>query len=130
MDYEYSRPFFQQAIEGSLIKIEDANIEDGVKATALFLLNLSHASLGGENIFSSMIGKMKNKIPVHIQLAINHETDAMQTLGGDIKKFKRAMKRGLLNEKRANSTNSLYDKELRYLPNPKNENHQSHSSKL
>ena len=127
MDYEYSRPFFKQAIEDSLIQIEESNIEDNVKATSLFLLSLAHASLDGENIFASMIEELGNKIPAHIRLAINHETDIMKHVDGNVKKFKRTVKRNLLSVEKTSrgkvsSVSDLYNKQIRYLPNPKNEN--------
>jgi len=128
MDYEYSRPFFKQAIEESLIRIEELDIADNVKAASLFLLNLAYVSLDGENIFSGMIEKLGKRIPAHIQLAINHETDYKRQVGADIKKFKRVVKRSLLSASkgsagRGSRVSDLYTKEIRYLPKRKNENH-------
>ncbi|MGR3913367.1 MAG: NACHT domain-containing protein [Gammaproteobacteria bacterium] len=128
MDYEYSRPFFKQAIEDSLIRIEDLDIDDNVKAATLFLLNLAYVSLDGENIFSGMIKKLGNRIPAHIQLGINHETDYMHQVGADVKKFKRVVKRSLLSASKGpaggrSRVSGLYTKEIRYLPKRKNENH-------
>ena len=122
MDYEYSRPFFGQAIEDSLIEIEDLDIEDDVKATALFLLNLPHQSLGGENVFSGMIKKLGDQIPVHIKLAINHETDLLEHYDGNVMKFKKTIRKNLLNKRKTDSVRYLYDKNIQYLPGPKNEN--------
>lgn len=122
MDYEYSRPFFKQAIEDSLIEIEQLDVHDNVRATSLFLLNLAYASLDGENIFTDMINKLGNRIPAHIKLAIDHETDIMENVGGDIKKFKRTVKRQLLSERRIDKVEYLYNKQIRYLPALKNEN--------
>ena len=116
MDHEYSRPFFKKAIENGLIEIEDLNIDDNIKATSLFLLNLAHASLDGEDIFTGMIRKLGNRIPPHILLAINHETDVIQNVKGDIKKFKRTLQKSLLSEK--SNIGYLYNKQIRYLPNP------------
>ena len=120
MDYEYSRPFFKKAIEESLIEIEDLDIEDNVKSTSLFLLDIAYRTLGGENIFEGMIKKLDDRIPVHIQLAINHETDYVKRLGVDLKKYRKTIKRTLL---RKGSTDYLYDKEIRFLPKKSNENY-------
>ena len=122
MDSEFSRPFFMGAIENSLIEIEDLDIEDDVKATALFLLNLPHQSLGGENVFSGMIEKLGNLIPVHIKLAINHETDLLEHYDGNVMKFKKTIRKNLLNKRKTDSVRYLYDKNIQYLPGPKNEN--------
>ena len=116
MDYEYSRPFFKQAIEDSLIKIEDLNIDDNVKATSLFLLDIVYRSLGGENIFERMIKKPNYRVPVHIQLAVDHETDHIKRLGGGLKKYKRTIKKTLWDTKQKDSINDLYAKEIRFLP--------------
>ena len=113
MDYEYSRPFFRSAIEDSIISIEDLNIEDDIKTTSLFLLDITYRTLGGENVFENMIRKPNNQIPVHIRLAVNHETDYIKRLGGDIKKYKRTIKRTLLN---TSEIDYLYNKEIRFLP--------------
>ena len=113
MDYEYSRPFFKTAIEDSLIKVEDLNIEENIKATSLFLLDIVYRALGGENVFENMIKKPVNHVPVHIRLAVNHETDYTKRLGGDIKKYKRTIKRTLLN---TGDIDYLYNKEIRFLP--------------
>ncbi|MDA8002168.1 MAG: NACHT domain-containing protein [Alphaproteobacteria bacterium] len=126
MDYEYSRPFFKQAIEESLNQIEGLDIDDNVKAASLFLISLAHRSLGGENIFSGMIEKLGNRIPAHIQLAINHETDYLRQVGKDVKKFKRSVKRRLLSADkrsvgRGGRVHDLYTKEIRYLPKSKDE---------
>lgn len=120
MDYEYSRPFFKRAIEESLIEVEDLDIEDNVKATSLFLLDIAYRTLGGENIFEGMIKKLDDRIPVHIRLAINHETDYMKRLGVDLKKYRKTIKRTLLGK---SSTGYLYNKEIRFLPKKSNENH-------
>lgn len=116
MDYEYSRPFFKQAIEDSLIEIEELDIQDNVKATSLFLLNLANASLGGEDIFIDMVKNLGNRIPAHIKLAINHETDIMKNVGKDIKKFKRTVKRQLLSARKSDQIKYLYNEQIRYLP--------------
>ena len=116
MDYEYSRLFFKPAIEDSLIEIEELDIQDDVRATSLFLLNLANASLGGEDIFVDMVKNMGNRIPAHIKLAINHETNIMQNVGGDIKKFKRAVKRQLLSARQSDGVEYLYNKQIRFLP--------------
>lgn len=131
MDYEYSRPFFKRAIEDSLIQIEDLDIADNVKAASLFLLNLSHQSLDGENIFSGMIKNLGSRIPVHIQLAIDIETDRLSKLDGDIKKFKRAVTRSLQSADRRTvgrkgfrgRVHDLYTKEIRHLPKSKDGDH-------
>ena len=115
MDYEYSRPFFKQAIEDSLINIEELNIANEVKATSLFLLDIVHRTLGGENIFEQMIKKLNHQIPVHIQLAVYHETEYMKRLGGGLKKYKRTLKKTLLDTNKAGSINYLYAKEIRRL---------------
>ena len=113
MDYGYSRPFFRDAIEHNLITIEDLSIEYDIKATSLFLLDIVYKTLGGENIFENMIKKPNNQIPVHIRLAMNHETDYIKRLKGDIKKYKRTIKRTLLN---TGDIDYLYNKEIRFLP--------------
>ena len=110
MDYEYSRPFFKQAIE-------DLNIADNVKATSLFLLDIVYRTLGGENIFERMIKKPNYRIPAHIQLAVDHETDHIKRLGGGLKKYKRTIKKTLFDTKQKDSINDLYAKEIRFLPN-------------
>ena len=113
MDYGYSRPFFRDAIEYSLINIEDLNIEDDIKATSLFLLDIVYRTLGGEEIFANMIKKPSSQIPVHIRLAVNHETDYIKRLEGNIKKYKRTIKKTLLN---TGDIDYLYNKEIRFLP--------------
>lgn len=122
MDYEYSRQFFKRAIEDSLIEIEGLDIQDNVRATSLFLLNLANASLGGEDIFIDMVKSLGNRIPAHIKLAINHETDIMENVGKDIKKFKRTVKRQLLSARQSDQIKYLYNEQIRYLPPLKNEN--------
>ena len=112
--------FFKRAIEDSLIEIEDLDIEDNVKATSLFLLDIAYRTLGGENIFEGMIKKLDDRIPVHIRLAINHETDYTKRLGVDLKKYRKTIKRTLLGK---SSTDYLYNKEIRLLPKKSNENH-------
>lgn len=116
MDYYFSRPFFKEAIANSMIRIEELEIDDNVKSNSLFLLNMAHETQGGGNIFESMVEKLGNRIPAHIQLAIRHETDFMEKIGKDVQKFKRTIKKNLLIARRRENVSHLYDREIRYLP--------------
>ena len=116
MDYKYSRDFFKRAIEESILRMEDMKISDNVKSTSMFLINMPYKSLGGDNVFESMIQKIsQNNIPMHIRLAIKHESDAMENFGHNLKKFVRHMKRSVNKLEIA----PLYFKQIKNLPNKK-----------
>lgn len=115
----YARHFFTNAIEDSMLEIEDANIDDGAKATALFLLNLPYRVLGGEDVFDGMIQKMGDKIPLHIRLGIQHETNFSDAVSPNIKKFKRSMDKYMHKHGKRLSHISLYQEEIRFLPDGK-----------
>ena len=113
MDMEYSRPFFKKAIKNSLLTTEEENFDNqSVKALTLFLLNISHSTLGGEDIFSGMIEKMKNQIPGYVRLAINHETDRMKNLSPRIKRYKKSIKKTLLSKEQETGVFPMYHKKL------------------
>lgn len=114
MDYEYSRNFFKESIDQNMLDIHDINMPDNIKATALFLLNMPYRTLGGGNIFEDLIDSIgRNRIPIHIQLAIKHESDFMEEeiTGAKLRKFSKYMNRKLHNA--GNEITSLYDKSIK-----------------
>ena len=116
MDYEYSRDFFKPAIEDSIVGMEDLKIPDNVKATSMFLINMPYRSLGGDNVFESIIQKINpNNIPIHIRLGIKHESDVMENLGNNLKKFVKHMKRRI----RQLDIVPLYSQQIKNLPHKK-----------
>lgn len=58
----YGYSFFKNALETAMLEIEDEDLDDHVKASSLFFLNLAYLDCGGDNIFESMIEKLGNKI--------------------------------------------------------------------
>lgn len=122
MDNYYSRYFFRQAIEDSMIKIEELDTPDSIKATALFLLNLPYSRISEEKIFDSMIKNMgKNKIPLHIRLAIGHEADFLSDADSNLKNYVRAIKKSISKPdmKHRDTIEPLYHKQIGLLYNKK-----------
>lgn len=115
---EYSYPFFIPAIESALIKIQDnKDISTDTKANALFLTHIAYANLGGEDIFTDMINKKEIDIPIHIKLAIDHETHFMKKVSKDVKKYKRALEKGL---RKKQDIHYLYNKKIIDIPKIEN----------
>ena len=112
----YSYDFLKQAIEESLITVEeDKFLSDEEKSIVLFLLNTAYISLDGENIFDGMISKLGGNIPLSIQLAIQHEANAAGLSSGKLNKLYRNMKKLLSNRGEKKILDTLYDMPIKKL---------------
>ena len=72
----YSYSFFTEAIEYAALVIDDSPLDDETKAYALFFLNVAYidiSSKGNEETFDFMLTRVRNVLPIDLQLALGHE---------------------------------------------------------
>ena len=72
----YSYSFFNKAIEDAALRIDDSTLEKETKAYALFFLNVAYIDIpkaGKNETFDFMLSRLKNDLPVDLQLALGHE---------------------------------------------------------
>ena len=85
----YSYSFFAKAIEDAALRIDDSKLEHETKAYALFFLNVAYidiANRGNDETFDFMLKRVKEALPVDLQLALGHE-------GKNIKERTRLMRK-------------------------------------
>ena len=73
----YSYSFFSKAMEDAALRIEDSLLEEETKAYALFFLNVAYIDIprteGKEETFDFMLKRIKDALPIDLQLALGHE---------------------------------------------------------
>jgi hypothetical protein len=71
--YGYAYSFFAKGIEEAALRIDESDLEDELKAYALFFLNVAYLDLKQTDTFDFMLERVTNSLPVDLQLALSHE---------------------------------------------------------
>ena len=71
----YSYAFFKNAIEDAALRIDDSLLDNETKAYALFFLNVAYIDIPNDKneTFDFMLSRIKDALPVDLQLALGHE---------------------------------------------------------
>ena len=89
----YSYEFFAKAIEDAALRIDDSSLDDETKAYALFFLNVAYIDIGNGETFDFMLRRIKEDLPVDLQLALRHEGKNVKERSALMRKQDRRLRR-------------------------------------
>ena len=112
----YGYDFFADAIEESMLLIDDnKELTEEEKIYSLFFLETSLTNPTSESLFTHLISKYSNKLPVPISLGISHESRTKDLKNKHITKVMRSVKKLAQDRKIQQHINFLYDKPIKHL---------------
>ena len=112
----YGYDFFSEAIEESMILIDDDNnLSDNEKIFSLFFLETSLSTPSEDELFKLLIEKYGNKLPLTITLGISHESRDRKIKGKRITKVLRSVRKLAESREVKQHIDFLYDKPIKLL---------------
>jgi hypothetical protein len=120
--HNYSFTFFKNAFEDSIVRIDDGDVQDSLKAYAMYFLNSAYIELEATDTFDILLKKYAHSLPIDINLLIHSETKDLKVRSDLMRKQDRKIKKILKDNGSLNSEiKKLYEMPIKALPKPKQE---------
>jgi hypothetical protein len=117
----YSFDFFKNALEDSVVQIDDSNAPTSIKAYSMYFLNSAYIELGATETFDILLKKYSQDLPLDINLLIHYETKDLKTRSDLMKKQDRRIKHILKDNASLNhDVKILYESPIKSLPSGEN----------
>ncbi len=113
----YAFDFLKKAIESAALSISTGPYDVELKAYALFFLSVTQIDLGNEGAFDFLLNTLDGKLPLEVQLALDHEARDLSAKSHILKKqLKRVKKMAHRNSSLEHSIFQMYKRPIS-LPN-------------
>jgi NACHT C-terminal Helical domain 1 len=116
MRYSYSYGFFTPALVKAALTIDEGNLDNHLKAYALFFVNIAYLDTGAGDSFDFLLKEHANDLPLDLSLAYKHESDSLKERSALMRKQDKRIKRILKHNKDlARAVDALYQNPIKAL---------------